>query len=312
MYSPCRGRARFGCAGAERAGCKDRLSPSRPQPRGPSWRALRGGSCCVSKRAEGLGGPRRSAAPSHPKRDRTLLYGQPGSTAGTAGTFQRHREMHRAEKEAQKLPQIFGSGNTEKLLTERHIISLIFKQNSPSIFQNHIEHFRIIDFNGEFCPKNQWRNTAQSKLLLSINIFCPSSCNVKNRLKMCILWFCLFPEMLFESCCCGGPGRLCGPGDTPQRGCARGQGRSPAARSARAPPGAKAPFLGWVLGGPAVRTLCIAERQTGSPLGTVSGPILHRLGEALPSLPFGPKSSCLCRPKQIPDGAGKILSLLNV
>lgn len=33
------------------------------------------------------------------------------------------------------------------------MIALIFKQNSPSIFQNHIEHLRIIDFNGEFCPK---------------------------------------------------------------------------------------------------------------------------------------------------------------
>lgn len=71
----------------------------------------------------------------------------------TAGTLQRHKEALSVEKEAQNRLQIFGNGNTEKLLTERHIISLIFKQNSPSIFQNHIEHFRIIDFNGEFCPK---------------------------------------------------------------------------------------------------------------------------------------------------------------
>lgn len=49
--------------------------------------------------------------------------------------------------------QIFGSGNTEKLLTKGHIISLIFKQNSLLIFQNHNYHFRITDFNEEFCPK---------------------------------------------------------------------------------------------------------------------------------------------------------------
>lgn len=89
-------------------------------------------------------------------------------------------------------------------------------------------------------------------------------------------------------------------------------GTEPPQPARPAPPHSQSPISGLGSGGPAVRTLCIAERQAGSPLGTASGPILHRLGEALPSLPFGPKSSCLCRPKQIPDGAGKILSLLNV
>lgn len=105
-------------------------------------------------RCGGCGGTPVLCSPLPPlERDGTPPL-NPGDGAGSAaGTFQRHKEALSAEKEARKRLQIFGNGNTEKLLTERHIISLIFKQNSPSIFQNHIEHFRIIDFNGEFCPK---------------------------------------------------------------------------------------------------------------------------------------------------------------
>lgn len=64
-----------------------------------------------------------------------------------------HRVVQSVEKEAWKWLQIFGNENTEKLLTKGHIISLIFKQNSLLIFQNHNYHFRITDFNEEFCPK---------------------------------------------------------------------------------------------------------------------------------------------------------------
>lgn len=100
----------------------------------------------------------------------------------------RHKEAPNAEEEAQNRLQIFGTGNTENLLTERHITSLIFKQNSPSMLQTHIEHFRIIDFNGEFCPTID--GAAQPKVncfLVSIFFFfffCPSSCKVENRLKV--------------------------------------------------------------------------------------------------------------------------------
>lgn len=84
----------------------------------------------------------------------------------------RHKEAPNAEEEAQNRLQIFGSRNTENLLTEHHITSLIFKQNSPSMLQTHIEHFRIIDFNGEFCPTID--GTAQPKVncfLVSIFYF---------------------------------------------------------------------------------------------------------------------------------------------
>lgn len=134
----------------------------------------------------------------------------------------------------------------------------------------------------------------------------------KTVLKCASCGFACFLKCSLSRAVAGGRAGCAGRGTRRSGAVPAGRDGAPAARSARAPPGAKAPFLGWVLGGPAVRMLCITERQTGSPLGTESGPILHRLGEALPSLPFGPKSSCLCRPKQIPDGAGKILSLLNV
>lgn len=135
-----------------RTGCPHRVPGAglRPRPCGPSRRGLRGGGC----RTPGLGEPGALQPPPTPRGTGPCPADSPAAQLEqlelSRGT---ERQTPRAEKEAQKLLQVFGSGNTEKLLTERHIISLIFKQNSPSIFQNHIEHFRIIDFNGEFCPK---------------------------------------------------------------------------------------------------------------------------------------------------------------
>ena len=99
------------------------------------------------------GAPQSSAALSTPREGRDPRQPRGRALAAQLELSRGTKRQRSAEEEAQKQLQRFGNGNTEKLLTERHIISLIFKQNSPSIFQNHIEHFRIIDFNREFCPK---------------------------------------------------------------------------------------------------------------------------------------------------------------
>lgn len=155
-----------------------------------------------------------------------------------AAAARRHKEAPSAEKAAWKRLQIFGNGSTEKLLTKGHIISLIFKQNSPLIFQNHIEHFRIIDFNGEFCPKINGAIQPKVNCFLVSIFFVRAVAMWKTIFKMCIFCFCLFPQISLNSALlrdqrgragCAG----CAGGSAPQAG--------------KDPPGSSGPGLGFFL-----------------------------------------------------------------
>lgn len=79
----------------------------------------------------------------------------------------------------------------------------------------------------------------------------------------------------------------------------------------------------WVHLFPAENTVPLKKAKAAAPRGreVLLSPLLlrivrgscvqHQLGQALPSLLVGPKPCCLCLPRGVPDGSGKILAVVT-